>query len=206
MAIAFALLVAGTVAAPGALANAAVPGDTSVSTAKGLVVGGFDVKVAASNGYEVVTLPDGSRTSVRHDLAESVRAGRVAPTGAVLPPVGTVGTQGYDAEDGNCGLSWVRLLAMGGGNADLGTGFTVRLDWPGIWDINWRVNITDAGGSSQQTGYDAPVGTSVWSAPARILSLTPSLATAGVPYYSYVILTDGTICFSLGPSTTEQIT
>ncbi|BCJ66146.1 hypothetical protein [Polymorphospora rubra] len=192
-------------ASPAAQASPGIADRGSATTSKGLEVAGFDAEVAAKNGYAIVTLPDGSRTSVRKELAESVSKGVTAPTGAILPPDGDYGTLGYDAEDGTCGLSWVRLLAMGSGNADLGTGFTVRLDWPGIWDINWRVNITDAGGSSQQTGYGAPSGTWTWSS-TRILHLTPSLATAGIPFYSYVLLQDGTICYSLGPSTTEYIT
>jgi hypothetical protein len=199
-------VVAGAVLAaalPAAAANA-----ETVRPDGGMQAAGFDEAVALANGYKIVTLPDGSRTSVRKDQAAAVEAGIAEPTGAVVLPsaTGEVSRDLFDAEDGECGTAYVYLYAMGGAQAELGTGFIVRPDWPGVLYINWRVDITDNGGSSTQAGYSAARGTHTFRAAPRILGLTRGRATATVPWYSIVVLLDGTVCYSLEPSTEENIT
>jgi hypothetical protein len=170
----------------------------------GLRVGKFDSEVAKLNGYQIVTLPDGSLDSVPKGQAAAAAAGALKPTGAVIPPAGSMTTMAQSYKYGECGYSFVFLTSRGGGAATLGTGAHVRLDWNQIWDVNWRVNITDNGGSSQQTGYSDNGGWDFFP-PNRILHLTPGYATAGVPFYAYVILTDGTVCYSYSPVVTELI-
>jgi hypothetical protein len=204
------ILVTIGIAAP---ANAQVPvqapvsGTISRTSAGGLQVGGFDKQVAAANGYTVVTLPDGSQTSVRAADAAAVQSGKQLPTGAIYRPAakpGTVSPNDFDDQPGSCGDSFVYLFATGGAQAILGTGFIVNADWPSVWYINWRVNIHDNGGDSTQSGYSYSGG-HAFSAPQRILHLTVGPASATVPWYSFVILNDGTLCYSLQPTAYEDI-
>jgi hypothetical protein len=170
---------------------------------RGLYPMGFNLEVAHLNGFEVVTLPDGAQTSVPREQAAAVRVGLARPTGPVVKPQ-EVRTLAQDYKYGECGYSFVSMTALGGSKASMDTGAHVRADWHSIWDVNWRVNIADAGGNSQQTGYTDNGGHDFAPA-ARTLSLTRGAASAGVPYYSYVILTDGTLCYSYSPSVTITI-
>ena len=173
---------------------------------RGMSVQGFDAEVASSNGYEIVELPGGALTSVPKDDAAAVRAGTKAPSGAVYQPRGTgPGLRDFDSEPGECGDAYVYLWAQGGGQATMGTGFIVRPDWPVVQYINWRVRINDRGGESTQSGYSYSGG-HAFRAPERWLSLTRGPARATVPWYSIVVLRNGTICYSLEPSAPEDIT
>jgi hypothetical protein len=188
-------------------ANATPVEATPVTGQDGLRAVGFDESVATANGYVIVTRPDGFLDSVPEDQAEAARSGLVKPEGALVPTAGhEFTTAAQDYKYGNCGWSMVSMSALGGARATMDTGAHVRPDWDGIWDVNWRVNISDNGGSSQQTGYSAPRGTHDFNPAARTLNLTRGPAIAGVPYYSYVLLEDGTVCFSLAPSVSITIT
>jgi hypothetical protein len=172
----------------------------------------FDARVARAHGFEVVTLPDGSRASVPAAKAEAARKGEYIPASGVVrketSSSGGVSAFGYGAAAGDCGVSWVSLDARGGSAADLGTGMTLVPDAGDPWDVHWKVNITDNGGSSNQTytEYNGFIGFLSWTAYARRLHLTPGWAFATVVWWqSYTITENGWVCWSLGPSASERI-
>jgi len=175
---------------------------------------GFDEEVARSHGYEVVTLPDGSRASVPAAKAEAAATGRYVPTTGVIPVGADPQGGGASTADrgvsppGDCGISWVSLDAIGLSQAILATGMALVPDAGDPWDVHWRVNITDNGGSSNQsyTEYDGFIGFLTWTSYTRRLSLTRGWAFATVNWWqSYTITENGWVCWSYGPSTSEEI-
>src|SRR4051812_9894423 len=52
-----------------------VPDEASTEPEKAMHLSGFDAEVARANGYEIVTLPDGSQASVPQDMAKAARDG-----------------------------------------------------------------------------------------------------------------------------------
>jgi hypothetical protein len=172
----------------------------------------FDAQVARAHGFEVVTLPDGSLASVPAAEAESARKGEYIPKSGVVRNETSssegVSTLDYGELPGDCGISWVYLEAQGGSTANLGTGMTLIPDAGDPWDVHWKVNISDNGGSSNQTytEYDGFIGFLSWTAYTRRLGLTPGWAFATVNWWqSYTITENGWVCWSAGPSTSEKI-
>ncbi|WP_432990559.1 hypothetical protein [Dactylosporangium sp. CA-233914] len=189
------------VAAP---AEASAAGESS----PGMRLVKFDAAVAEANGYKVVTLPDGARASVPAALAEAAQRGDYVPTTGVIRPTGIASTSGYGEVGGNCGMSWLGLDARGGSRATLTTGMQMNPDAGGPWDVIWRVNITDNGGSSSQSYSedDGFYGYLSWTAFARDLGLTRGTAIANVSsWLSYAITTHGWVCWSNGPVASANI-
>jgi hypothetical protein len=167
----------------------------------------FDVAVARAHGFEVVTLPDGSRASVPAAKADAAVTGRYVPTSGVIPAGAVAKGGGASTADrgeavGDCGMSWVSLDAMGGSQALLITGMVLVPDAGDPWDVHWKVRIDDNGGDSTQTydEYDGFSGFLSWTSYARWLGLTPGLAFATVNWWqSYTITESGWVCWSAGP-------
>jgi hypothetical protein len=177
----------------------------------GMRLAGFDEEVARRNGYEIVTLPDGGRASVPRDKAEAARAGDYRPSEGVLYESAQEedddATYYIDYRDGDCGTSFVGLWAMGSAQALLETGFDISVN-AAVWDLNWNVRIQDNGGTSNQH-YNEFDGTNLgylWQSEYRLLGLTRGWANATVVWWnSWAVLTNGWLCYSLGPSTAELI-
>lgn len=179
----------------------------------GMRIVGFDAEVARAHGYEVVTLPDGALASVPADKAEAARTGEYVPTAGVLSPKGSEGgisANAYGEASGNCGTSWVQLIARGGGSAGLTTGMSLVIDSGGPWDVHWNVDISDNGGNSTQRysesdGYFGTLGLS-WAGKARSLKLTKGWANATVTSGSFTVTEAGWVCFSYSPTVSTTIT
>jgi hypothetical protein len=174
----------------------------------GLALAGFDAAVAKANGYEIVTLPDGSTASVQADRTAAARAGTYRPTTGVLrasgEPGGGVSAQmAYEWSEvpGDCGASKIHFWSIGSSMAYLRTGFYLIPSAGSPWDIHWTVNISDGGGQSTQywNEYQGNNYGSGWDAGLRMLSLTRGTAIGVVNQFSFVITTRGWICYSYGP-------
>ncbi|SBT66661.1 hypothetical protein GA0070622_3687 [Micromonospora sediminicola] len=189
---------------------AAAPGAVAKTDRLGMGLVGFDAKVAEAHGYRVVTLPDGSQSSVPADKATAATEGRYVPEHGVLKPGSSMSTNSYGAATGECGSSWVGLDPRGGGRATLTTGMTLVQASGGPWDIHWHVDISDNGGHSTQNydeydGYYSGLGLS-WAASARTLNLTRGWANATVTWGSFTITEAGWLCYSYSPTTSTTIT
>jgi hypothetical protein len=180
-------------------------------TETGMYLAGFDAAVAHANGYEVVTLPDGSQASVPADKAEAARTGSYVPTVGILKAPRSRGEKvdsAYDEKAGECGRSYVSLNERGNQAANLGTGFFVDNGSAGNpWDVHWHVSILDNGGVSSQnySEEDGRLAGNAWLARNRVLHLTRGFAYANVKTSSVVITTRGWICYSYGPKVEEFI-
>ncbi|MBU2662604.1 hypothetical protein KOI35_03710 [Actinoplanes bogorensis] len=184
----------------------------STDDESGMRIGGFDAAVARANGYEIVTLPDGSQASVPAAKAEAARRGSYVPKTGVLvkPSKGGVSANAYGSRSGNCGTSWVQISPRGGGSAGLTTGMSLVLDSGGPWDIHWNVNVSDRNGTSNQyydedDGYVSGTGLS-WAGKGRTLNLARGSATVKVTAGSFTITGAGWVCFSYAPGATDIIT
>lgn len=179
----------------------------------GMRLVGFDARVARAHGFEVVTLPDGSRASVPAAKADAARRGDYVPTSGILRETATsanggASTYGYGEAVGECGVSWVSLEPKGGSTANLGTGMSLIPKAGEPWDVHWRINIVDNGGSSNQyyDEYDGFIVNFSWVAYTRRLGLTRGSAFATVVRYaSYTITENGWVCYSYGPSASDVI-
>jgi hypothetical protein len=209
--VALGVLLAPAAAGAAEVTPTPVPSAGAESGRTGLALAGFDEEVARANGYEIVTLPDGSLASVPAAMAEAAETGEYVPTSGVLraeeepQEPGDFSTQGWEYGEayGDCGYSYVAFWAVGNSYAQIQTGFVITDTSAGnVWQVNWNVNIHDNGGSTTQhweegDGIDWGQG---WTSSLRLLGLTRGYADATVEWFSsYVITNRGWICWSMGP-------
>lgn len=185
--------------------------DGPVAADAGMRLVDFDAKVARAHGFEVVTLPDGSRASVPAARAEAARTGEYVPQSGVLKKAETSGgpsANAYGEAVGECGVSWVGIDPIGGSRATLTTGMSLVPDSGGPWDVHWHVDISDTAGNSTQNydEYDGIMSGFGWSAYARRLSLTRGWANATVTWGSFTITEAGWVCYSYSPTASTTIT
>lgn len=172
----------------------------------GMKIVGFDREIANRHGYEIVDLPDGATASVPFERVADAIEGRYRPERGVLPKnYGPDDDAEFGLAEGDCGVSWVQLKARGASTAELVTGFEVVAP---VASMNWNVGIHDNGGSSTQHFEESqgfPQGNG-WRSEFRILGLTVGPADATIEWYtSYALLTNGWLCFSLGPTAITNI-
>lgn len=183
-----ALVSAAMVGAGGAGASADIADDRgearTTKVTKGMTVVGFDRAVAEANGYEIVTLPDGTQASVKK---------------------GEMTAAGSTTLYGNCGHSYVELYnGSGVGQADFRTGFYTSI--PAI-SYRWWVVVRDNNGTSNRNYGGGLSWQSNWTSGWQTLWLYPggnAWATV-MPEDSWALTTAGTICVSAGPGTVEYI-
>lgn len=161
----------------GAPANA-----TSGAMETHMVVTGFDAAVAKAHGYHIVTV---------NGVEASVKDGTTTPTP-------------YDYLKGNCGDSW---LFMDGGTLEFTytTGFQ-NLALPADW-FGWEVVIVGPNGYNPDWTWGGPMFGTGWSTG----NVQVHVGSAGwydglvVPGGSWVILIDGSVCYSEGPMSGTQV-
>ncbi len=161
-----------------------------------MVVHGYDAQVAAANGYRIVSNADGTQQSVpvtaaaiaQRQQADQIRA--AARQGTPSPSVGVV-----------CGDSWVSGVKKARDTVAFSTGFLV---YGAAYQHTWTVYATGfiTGNSWTTSGAGPASGTKSWTgAIPRVVG--PGVG--GVPFASAsasVILVDGTVCYSVGPTFT----
>jgi hypothetical protein len=145
----------------------------------------FDPDVARAHGYEIVPLADGRLRSVPID-----------------GPAGVSGAS-QNVVNGDCGESWILLFDEVGtrGRYDIDTGF--RVIGPAV-DYKWMVHVEKAGAPRRNRNH--PGGRPLNGRTAETLSIKgPSFGEGRhratiVPTDSFVILANGAVCYSGGPS------
>lgn len=185
LAVGLTVLASPASAAPDRAVTAATPAGVADAGSSrqltSLTVAGFDRKVAAANGYDVRTRPDGREYAIK----------RGATTGGVALPANEV--------EGNCGSSWVEFDATGNLRAQLGTGFDVYL--PAV-TYQWRVTITDqVGVGNVNWASRLNPHRKSWAAVTTTRSGARGSAFAVVATpYSLAVLENGALCRSGGPT------
>lgn len=163
-----------------------------------MVAKGFDAQVAAANGYKIVTNADGTQASV--PVTAAAAAQKQQAVGALSAIQGRTGIVTPDGT-GNCGASWASGVKAANDTVKFSTGFQVDL---AATHHTWTVYATGAitGNSWTTSGGGPATGGQSWT------GAIPSVigpGVGGVPFLSAnasVILVDGTVCYSDGPTFT----
>lgn len=189
-----ALLPATAANASTGVASSPTPNTTRVTTP--MAVGGYDAQVAAANGYKIVTHADGTEESVpvtaaaaaERKQADQARAAAQASQSTVAP-----------AAVGNCGSSWLQGAKVANDTVTFQTGFIVYL---AAYEHTWTVNAQGfiSGNYWTTSGAGPANGSDSWEG---AIPGVVGPGWAGVPAWSAsasVVLRDGTVCYSLGPT------
>lgn len=157
-----------------------------------MTIGKFDSNVAQSNGYEVMTLSDGTIISV-----QSSRTTGFEDEDELRTMAGTQGTVG-----GSCGTSYVDFDPFYGG-FDLYSGFTVTVS---AIDYSWYVSVLGAHGA-YDNGFMA--GGQLWFRDRVDRGWTNNPVTFTGEYSAiasgYALLSNGGFCQSANPTDTTYI-
>lgn len=108
----------------------------------------------------------------------------------------------YTTLPGNCGTSSVVILDAGGGKAAVSTGWTTNR---GAISYGWYVTVA-GGGSTYTKQYGGGLrNRTSWTASFTWTVPRTAYYIAGVSTSSYVILNNGGICTSAGPTDGETV-
>ncbi|GLZ77337.1 hypothetical protein Afil01_21440 [Actinorhabdospora filicis] len=155
----------------------------------GMWITGFDADVAAANGYEIVTYPDGSQQSVPADPDDETRE-----PSAVLHPNSTQVV--HDEKWGDCGYSFIEGDQVAPHTIWLRSGF--KVNGPAI-GFQWTIELQDENGISYQgDGHGLPGTSDRWDRYWDDLNQY-GWSTQDVVSPSWVQKADGSICVSYGP-------
>jgi hypothetical protein len=184
---------------------AADPREERTTTVIGMNAVGFDEAVAAANGFEIQTLPDGSQVSVpvTPEAVALLESAGVEPL--VIAPEGTsagageVTPLGSASVTGNCGRSSISLYQSTNSKVRMTTSYSVRLPVTTRW---WSIALFGVGGFPIFP-FNGGAGPASWGTAALLPYQHGGAGGFGnVTPGSYVILTDGAICYSGSPGTT----
>lgn len=159
-----------------------------------MTVKGFDRTVAEANGFRIETGPDGVERSVpvtakAKALAETAREAKAKAKGVKVDQVVP-----YGSVSGSCGSSFVTAAKLSNDILAVNTGYSVYM---GVWTRSWYVNAVGWIDSASFNFSGGSTGPS-WSAQGAQTAVGPGVAV--VPISSYVILNDGSACYSGGPT------
>ncbi|MFK4806775.1 hypothetical protein ACI3KX_13010 [Microbacterium sp. ZW CA_36] len=175
-------------AAANAQPKAPTPQDmTDIQTAPMNLVG-FDPEIAAANGYEIRTLPNGREYSVPIGTPSSFVPDPTdtAPGSAEPGQVTTFATVW-----GDCGSSYVMV-----NNTEMTTGYNIKYD---VLYGKWGVYVHSEGGIDQDFNLDHGATNGYWY-PTRAVSASHyGNGFARVNNGSYVMTTAGGMCWSGNP-------
>ncbi|WP_448058384.1 hypothetical protein [Cellulomonas hominis] len=174
------------IGAGAAYADPSTPSSNAEVITTPMVVTGFDSKVAAANGYQIVTRADGTQASVATGPS-------VSPLADVTPAT-TVG--------GTCGTSSVVLLDAGGGKAAVSTGWTTIR---GAISYSWSVTVAGSAGTYTKNFGGGLLNRSSWTGSFTWTVPRTGYYIAGVSPSSSVVLNNGSVCSSLAPTDGETI-
>ncbi len=160
-----------------------------------MTVVGYDEEVAEANGFQIITNPDGSQSSIA--VTEEAKA--QLRQADVLRAQAQLESTAADPVPGNCGSSWASGSKIANDTVAFSTGFLVFL---AAYEHDWRVNATGfVTANHWNTGGAGPAsGTKSWTGAIPGV-IGPGFG--GVPAYSAsasVILVDGAVCYSVGPT------
>jgi hypothetical protein len=137
------------------------PGDGAVQETfveQGMAITGFDEKVAAANGYTLVTYANGDRQTVpvdegsvrpRSALLKASRDGRFMASSAVSEQRLSAGNTDFNEVWGNCGKSWIRLSKTKRWTVGVVSGFSNLPFGAVTW--SWDVQLADSVGVRHET-------------------------------------------------------
>lgn len=166
----------------------------TVSATMPMTVAGYDAEVAEVNGFKIITRADGTQESVpvtdaaiaQRQQADLLRAAAQQDTASPLAV---------------CGDSWASGTKLANDTVAFSTGFLV---YGAAYQHTWTVYATGfiTGNSWTTSGAGPASGTKSWTG---AISNVVGPGIGGVPFAAAsasVILIDGTVCYSVGPTFT----
>lgn len=170
------------------------PGTTTYTR---MVVKGYDAQVALAHGYQIVTNANGTQESIPITAAAIAQRAQAQQARAAAQAK----TQGVAAPDvvGDCGYSWLSGTKAANNTLKFNTGFVV---YGAGYEYDWYVYALAAVtvGSWSTSGPGPASGNKHWDA-AMYNIIGPGIAAVPIGSASAeVILVDGTVCYSDGPS------
>jgi hypothetical protein len=160
-----------------------------------MVVKGYDATVAAANGFTIVTDSNGVQSSVPVTAAAKALVASSAPLAATSTSAGGVHPDGTGSA--NCGSSYITLTAHGLSYVEYETGYSVRLPTSGRW---WGITVWSGAGATGVSMNSGLAGAKTWASLGYING-----SGGGWGYVnagSFAILTDGSVCYTTGPTDT----
>lgn len=145
-----------------------------------MTFGGFNAEVAAANGFEVVTNPDGTQSS------NPVTSEAKKQIDSSIGPFGTV--------PGSCGTSTVSAVKLAGDTVAYHTGYSVPFP---VYERSWRVNIQSITGWNAHPSWGGPTAAN-WYTEGTAWIVGPGVAV--VPVTAFVTASNGRTCYSGGPT------
>jgi hypothetical protein len=158
---------------------------------RGMSVVRFDAKVAAANGYKIVTYADGSQQSVPVDPTDTTKeASPIVPAGGVSANVN------QNTVYGNCGYSFIEADQTGPHKIWIRSGFHVNR---GAVAYTWVIELWDDNGSSYQGSSGGLLNRQDWSHTWNNLTQYGYSLEEVLPGSSDAVLNNGSVCTSGGP-------
>ena len=155
---------------------------------RGMNVESFDAKIAAENGYKIVTYADGSQQSVPIDKNDKTKT-----PSPILQKSG-VNANAQSTVYGNCGYSFIESETSGAHQVDIRSGYSVTST--AIFH-GWSIYLSDDNGDSYQ-GHSGVNASSSWSKWWDNLNQY-GYSFEEVRTSSYAQLANGSRCYSGGP-------
>ncbi|MCS4275276.1 hypothetical protein M2390_000434 [Mycetocola sp. BIGb0189] len=182
------LIAAPLSAGPAANANSNGSGENPVDWGPGspLVFGGYNVAVAAENGFTIETAEDGKQRSI----PKSTQAR------SLVQKASKYGLEPRDTATGNCGTAWLNGSKGQENKVSFRTGYSVRLP---VQFHQWRVSAQGFITSGEKN-YAQGSGASIWYVYGVTTAIGPGRAV--VPPFSptaLITLIDGSVCYSNSP-------
>lgn len=191
-----AVLVLATMLVPQA-AFADTPGNLTSDTSNNstpMTVVGYDAHVAEANGYQIVTNPDGSQSSV--PVTDEAKAQQAAADAAKADYKSDVSARGV--VDGDCGSSWISAAKQANDTVAYQTGYIV---WGAVVDSQWTVVATGfISGNSVVLHPGANGGT--WETEGAVYNVVGPGVAGVTTGSSFAVLVGGQVCHSGGPTAT----
>lgn len=180
-------------------ANAATTAsaESTVTTVVQMISGGFRADVAEANGYQILTAPDGTQSSVpiteeaiaQRAAADAAKVSAQSEAPAGLPtPNGTV--------DGDCGSSWINAVKQANNTVAYSTGYIV---FGAVVSSQWQV-VASGFVSGNSVLLNPGPNSGTWETEGALYNVVgPGLAYVTVAT-SFAVLASGQVCYSGGPS------
>lgn len=183
--------------APDLPASAAPTSADSTNASAELQLTDFDATVAAAHGYKIVTYPDGSRQSVPIDPNSGLQPSQVLPSSSTSD--GGISPNVQSTVYGDCGASFIEGAATGTHKIYLRSGFSLFEAYAPPAIVKWTIELKDKNGTSFQGWSGGVLPKRSWSHEWDGLNQY-GYSNDFVEPTSEAILTDGSVCFSVGPS------
>jgi hypothetical protein len=171
------------------------PTTDSSSASAPMTVVSYDAAVAEANGYQIVTNPDGTQSSI--PVTDEAKAQQAAAD-AAKAEYESGGVSARGVVDGDCGSSWISASKIANDTVAYQTGYIV---WGAVVDSQWTIVATGfITGNSVTLHPGANAGT--WETEGGVNNVVGPGVAGVTTGSSFAVLAGGQVCYSGGPTAT----